>query len=533
MTGNKTVATILFCLAAGFALAQNNSVHQNASFQPYDRYLYNSDNRFHTSVKPYDMQEVAQIVSIDTLFEKKCNNKIVNHLMNKDLFFFRSKDFNFNINPAFNFELSNHNGDNNDKAGWINDRGIFVNGNITDKVYFYTAFHEIQSNFTDYRRDRIKELGNNTIPGISRAKKFGEDGGLDYAYAEGFVSYIPSKYFGFQLGHGKNFIGDGYRSLILSDNAQNYPYFKITTNVWNLKYVMMWSQQYYLEKGHKGNTRHPEKWNVMHYLDWSVTKWLNIAFFETINWGDDTLGTHRGFEFNYINPCIFLRPVEFSIGSPDNCIMGLTGKLTLWKNHVFYGQAVLDEFKFEEFKKHSGWWGSKYALQAGYKTFDIAKIKGLDFQTEVNYVRPFIYSHFTYSQNYAHAGQALAHPRGANFYESVSFLRYNWKRFFFETKFEYLVFGKDTANSNYGGDIFKLYQTRSQNYDNIIGKGGDQNRVTYTDVTVSYMINPKSNMNISFGVSHRKQTSELSNDLNQWMYFVGFRTSLNNFYYDF
>ena len=157
----------------------------------------------------------------------------------------------------------------------------------------------------------------------------------------------------------------------------------------------------------------------------------------------------------------------------------------------------------------------------------------MDFQTELNYVRPFIYSHFTYSQNYAHAGQALAHPRGANFYESVSFLRYNWKRFFFETKFEYLVFGKDTANSNYGGDIFKLYQTRSQDYDNVIGKGGDQTRITYTDVTVSYMINPKSNMNISFGVSHRKQTSELSNDLNQWMYFIGFRTSLNNFYYDF
>ena len=162
MTGNKTVTTILFCLVTGIAFSQNNSIHQNASFQPYDRYLYNSDNRFHTSVKPYDMTEVSQIVSIDTLFEKKCNNKICNHLLNKDLFFYRSKDFNFNINPAFNFELSNHNGDNNDKAGWINDRGIFVNGNITDKVYFYTAFHEIQSNFTDYRRDRIKELGNNT-----------------------------------------------------------------------------------------------------------------------------------------------------------------------------------------------------------------------------------------------------------------------------------------------------------------------------------------------------------------------------------
>lgn len=530
---NKIHLSLLFVFICVWCSAQDNSVHQNASFQPYDRFLYNSENRFHTSIKPYDMTEVSKIVSIDTLYSKDCKNKIVNYLLNKDLLSLSRKDFHFAINPAFNFELSQHNGENNDKLGWINDRGVFVNGNITDKVYFYTAFHEIQSNYSDYRRDRIKELGHNTIPGISRGKQFGENGGLDYAYAEGFVSYIPSNYFQFQLGHGKNFIGDGYRSLILSDNAQNYPYFKITTNVWNLKYVMMWSQQYYLEKGHLGNTRHAERWNVMHYIDWSVTRWLNIGFFETINWGNDTLGTDRGFEFNYINPCIFLRPVEFSIGSPDNCLMGLTGKLTLWKKHVFYGQFILDEFKFNEFKKRSGWWGSKYGVQAGYKTFDIANIKGLDFQTEFNYVRPFIYSHFTYSQNYAHAGQALAHPRGANFYESVSFLRYNWKRFFVEAKFEYLVYGKDTANSNFGGDIFKLYQTRTQEYDNKIGQGGDQNIITYKDLSLSYMINPKSNMCISIGLSHRKQTSEINDEQKQLMYFIGFRTTLNNFYYDF
>ncbi|MBR3979916.1 MAG: hypothetical protein IKJ98_02010 [Bacteroidales bacterium] len=530
---NKLLLFLLLLSFAWTGFAQDNSVHQNASFQPYDRYLYNSENRFHTSVKPYDMTEVNKIVNIDTLYVKGCKNKYVNHFLNNDWVRFRSNVFNFNINPTFNFELSQHNGDNNEDLGWINDRGVFVNGNITDKVYFYSAFHEIQSNFTDYRRDRIKELGHNTIPGISRGKAFGENGGLDYAYAEGFVSYIPNDYFRFQLGHGKNFIGDGYRSLILSDNAQNYPYFKITTNVWHLKYVMMWSQQYYLDKGHLGNTRYPKKWNVMHYLDWSVTKWLNIAFFETINWGDDTLGTHRGFEFNYINPCIFLRPVEFSIGSPDNCLMGLTGKLTLWKNHVFYGQAILDEFKFSEFKKHSGWWGSKYGLQAGYKTFDIAGVKNLDFQTEFNYVRPFIYSHFTYSQNYAHAGQPLAHPRGSNFYESVSFLRYSWKRFFFDARYSYMVYGADTTGTNYGGDIFKLYQTRTQEYDNKIGVGADKNVITYKDFTVSYMLNPKSNMTISLGVTNRTQKCDVHDDKNQWMYFVGFRTNLNNFYYDF
>jgi hypothetical protein len=39
----------------------------------------------------------------------------------------------------------------------------------------------------------------------------------------------PSKHIDLQLGYGRNFIGDGYRSL-LSDELVRYPYFKINTN---------------------------------------------------------------------------------------------------------------------------------------------------------------------------------------------------------------------------------------------------------------------------------------------------------------
>ena len=42
---------------------------------------------------------------------------------------------------------------------------------------------------------------------------------LDYAMANGHVSFQTSKHFNFQFGHGKHFIGDGYRSMLLSDNC--------------------------------------------------------------------------------------------------------------------------------------------------------------------------------------------------------------------------------------------------------------------------------------------------------------------------
>lgn len=48
--------------------------------------------------------------------------------------------------------------------------------------------------------------------------------------ATGTISYALKKHFTFQTGHDRNFIGDGYRSLILSDNATPYPFLKIVTD---------------------------------------------------------------------------------------------------------------------------------------------------------------------------------------------------------------------------------------------------------------------------------------------------------------
>lgn len=478
------------------------------------------------------MRDVSKIVSIDTLFEKQVANRHLNHVLHNHVFEYRSENFNFTVNPAGNFEWG---GQFNDTTNsWVNARGFHIAGDITNTVFFATSFYEIQSLFNDYRQDRIDEIGGNTVPGqISGAKPFRDMGALDYGFAESYISYTPSDIFDFQLGHGKLFLGDGYRSLLWSDNAKAFPYFKITTDIWNIKYVNMWSQQMYFHDPVVPNERNPIKWNVMHYLDWSVTEWLNLGLFETIIWGnEDTLGNYRGFEFHYLNPVIFLRPVEFHIGSPDNVTIGVTGKLTLFKNHIFYGQVGITEFKLEEMRARNQWWGNKYVYQLGYKTFNAAGIKNLDFQTEYNYVRPFMYSHFMPSQQYGHALQPLAHPRGANFYESVSFLRYRYKRLSFEGKVQYLVFGQDTAGVNYGNDIFKLYQTRTLEHGNITAKYAVSNTVWYKDLMISYLINPKNNMNLAAGISHRSQSSILG-DKNQFMYFIAFRTSLYNAYYDF
>ena len=80
------------------------------------------------------------------------------------------------------------------------------------------------------------------MPGQGYARNF-KDEGFDYAMSSGYVTYRPNNMFYVQFGHGKHFIiGDGYRSLLLSDNTFNYPYLKIQTKFWKLQYTNLYCE---------------------------------------------------------------------------------------------------------------------------------------------------------------------------------------------------------------------------------------------------------------------------------------------------
>ena len=78
---------------------------------------------------------------------------------------------------------------------------------------------------------------------MGRAKNF-EDFGNDASLANGYFSYSPSKYLNFQIGHGRHFFGDGYRSHLMSDYAPDYPYisgqYYLFNNKLLYKHVTAW-----------------------------------------------------------------------------------------------------------------------------------------------------------------------------------------------------------------------------------------------------------------------------------------------------
>ena len=511
--------------------AQERLLPLNKGMQQwFELYIYEPDLNFHTSVKPFQISELKDSTPYDSILNPVrpaggfYDSWVGRKIFKEDLLKFQAGDYMLRINPLFDFRIG-RDLQNEDNA-YTNTRGIHVEGTIGPKVSFYTGFFENQSNFVNYIDSIV--VRQSVVPGQGRVKTF-KDNAYDYSMSFGGVIYRPSKHFAFQFAHDKNFIGDGYRSLLLSDVAYNYPFFKITTDFWKIKYVNIYAQFQDLKTPVPSNIAFRKKYGTFHYLDINIGKKLNVGLFDAVIWQNDT-ASGRGFDFNYLNPVIFLRPVEFSLNSPDNAMLGLNLSFAFSANHVLYGQLALDEFLLKEVKDGNGWHGNKQAFQLGYKGFNLG-LKNLGFQTEFSYVRPFMYQHLTTLQNYAHYNEALAHPLGANFWESVSFLTYRYKRINFSAQVMYAIAGRDTGSVNYGGNIFKNYYDRPSNYGNEHLQGLETTTL-FTDLKIQYLINPKTNMNVEFGVINRTLTNDLQEQKTTWVY-LGLRTALYNYYYDF
>jgi hypothetical protein len=228
---------------------------------------------------------------------------------------------------------------------------------------------------------------------------------------------------------------------------------------------------------------------------------------------------------------MFFRPTEYSLGSSDNAFLGLSFKVRIYRRQQLYGQILLDEFLLKEVREGKGWWANKQALQGGFKVFDLFRLNNVNFQTEINYVRPYTYSHGSVPQNYGHMNQSLAHPLGANFTESVSFLNYTTGNWFMELKFNYAVYGGDSAGTNYGKDIFLSYTTRPKDYYNYTGQGFHSTLMT-ASLRAAYIIHAGMNLKAELGVADRIHQTLYSTRHMPYI-FVGIRTDLYNRYSDF
>ena len=506
---------------------------------------YNSDYRFHTAVKSWSEYQFRDILNLDSLnksqyfdrdFNKKWKNYAWNSIFNTDFIGVRNDDYYIAINPIVDFQV----GKDGDKSTWVNTRGAEVKGTIGDNFAFYSNLRENQAVFPNYITEYAKE--NEVIPGQGNIRPFKQTG-FDYTNASAYIALRPMYWLQSIIGYGKNFIGDGYRSLILSDNAFAYPYIKLTANVWNIQYSCYYTQM--SDKNRILNDKtYARKYTIIHYIDWAVTKRLNLGLFDAIVCrGQDDNGIKRGFDFQYINPIIFLRATDYHAGSsPDNALLGVSASYILGKHTTLYAQFVLDEMIVKEFIGFNGYYANKQSYQFGVKSYNCFGIKNLFLQGEFNLVRPYMYSHWSGESNYAHLNQPLAHPWGGNFYEIVARAQYNYKRFYFQYKMNYGQWGDDIITEDgefqyYGHDIYHNYI----NHYHINGKPlyghymltGEKNTLMMNNFVASWIVNPSYNLNVFAEITHRNQTIDGGDNYNNFIISFGIRTTLDNKYYDF
>jgi hypothetical protein len=407
------------------------------------------------------------------------------------------KDFFLAVNPAINQTQSIETG--NKERVYLNSKGVDVRGMIAGKLGFSAYLTDNQEQGPEFVMNRINADSFQAVPGAGYFKTFKKTG-VDYFDNRASIYFNAWKYFDFQFGYDKNFIGNGYRSLFLSDYAAPYLFLKWNLRIWKLNYQNIYMELVSQHKagGLNGDYQYPKKYSVIHHLSINATPWLNVGLFESVVF-------HRAdhFDFSYLNPVIFLVSAQQQNGSPDKTTVGLDFKANVGHATQFYGQIVINEFILNQVIHYSrGYWANKQGVQLGMKYIDAFAVKNLDLQFETNIVRPFTYSHDDTVSNYSHYNQPLAHPLGANFYEFIGIVRYQpafkWN---LEGKVIYYKQGLDSAGVDFGGNIFENYNNRPRDYGFSIGSGVPATCINLSGL-VSYQW--KENLFLELSAMYRK-----------------------------
>jgi len=476
-------------------LARVDTEQTHSAIQPYIPF-FNKKYEFSP-----DTFRIFKFITEDPLLDKVFFNHLI-HIKSKQ------GKYEFKVDPLLNIETGKAFYDTTKTQSIsTNTRGFIASGTIGKDFYFETMFAENQSFFPYYVSNFNKQT--KVIPGQGRYKVF-KTTGFDYAFSSGFISYQPVKRVNLQLGHGKQKVGNGYRSLLLSDNSFNYPYIRITSEWFKgkLQYSNIYAVLMNLETGGAKTPKNTEplfqkKAASFQFLSYNVNKRINIGLFQGMIWAAADSMNRQHLEWQYFNPVIFTNLGFYGLNNKKNILIGATANVKVTSKLSVYGQFMADDLS------NMTNLGNAIGYQAGIKYFD-AVIKNLMLQVEYNDVAEGSYNSPSSSwsnQSYSHYSQTLAYTPGYG-KEIIALADYKFRRMFLNGK---LNFQKLTLNT------YDLYTN------------------TMYKIQVGYTINPAYNFNVSLGYNNRNQSFYTFNGSNNQttFYTLSIKSNLYNTYYDF
>jgi hypothetical protein len=492
-----------------------NFGHAQIYLLPFDRISQLRQDRaglgtqpsVHQAAKPilYDKANVEGIAGLgqDTT---KYYYLVTEKLFSEHLIELDKKDFKLYADFLFNFGFGAETVDEIGSEGrntnlFQNTRGFQIQGQVGESVFFLTDFRENQGRYPSYINQFIDSLG--VMPGSGRVKEF-RDGGYDYSMASGLLGIDVKPWLKLSLGHFKQFIGHGYRSLLLSDNAHNYPFasYDLYSPDGKVAYRYTLALLQDLERLPAGETpesifqRKSASWN---YLSFKPLKNLEIGFFEQVIWKiyDDSLGS-QPFDYRALLPVPGLNAAILGLEDEENnAILGFNLAWYPFEEWRLYSQVLIDNNRLAPDGYQFGWRWSGI-------------LDRFDFQVEYNRAEAGAGTSPQSLQSADHFNQPLAHVLGRGFEEWVGILTYYRNRIYLRAKAVW--FERDRTNT--------------------VSEGPISSEVLNGDLRIGYIFNPSCNIQLYSGYNYRSERIEEGQRDNGFWY-IGVRTGLSNIYTDF
>ena len=433
----------------------------------------------------------------------------------------------FVINPIIHSEFGPKSSFSN--GFMTNNKGIEFFGRFNKNVSFSTQALEGVSYLKDYELSYRRSFG--YVPGVALAVRKMDTADMFKARASIYINLMGNesgtRKIQLAFGNDNNFIGYGYRSLILSNFSPATTYLKLIYKLGPFRYQNLFQQMeaYSVVKKQVVLER---KYLALHKATLDIAKpgnpskkdWLEIGITETILQGR----TNGQLDLNYLNPIIFYRSIERDLGSPDNVMISLDAKLKL-KNGFVYGQLLLDEFRYRDLVNGNSRY-NKFGVQLGgyYKLLEDKRLGSLVVNGEFNKVRPYTYSHYSIFSNAANYNQSITHPLESNFREGIFQLRYKpgfIKGVLFTSTTMWAKKGFDFKgdSTNYGANLRLNYSKNAPDPSFASMFQGDVGNIFHSKSQLFFELMP--NMWMYLGYQYRKQIGH--NASSEKYIFLGFR----------
>ncbi|MBQ4407767.1 MAG: hypothetical protein II852_12265 [Bacteroidales bacterium] len=382
-----------------------------------------------------------------------------------------------------------------DKFYFLNTRGFEAFGRLGKRIYFNTEFYENQARYPRYEDSIINVMRG--IPGQGFGKAFKVDG-KDWAMVFGHISVDVNKHLTLTLGNGKNSIGSGYRSVILSDLSFNYPFLRADLQFGKFYYYVLWgymqSDHWSYFSTHETGESH-YKYASYHVAGWKPNNQLELSVVEGVMWRN----TNKDNVYKYgpnammFVPVIGLPLASYGFNDDNRVQIGFDVNYTPIKYIKLYGQYNY-QGKNRTYNAHDF-----YGYQIGLHWFDLAfdNIKGLKSHLQLEFTNSNI----------------------SDGRQSSDFWNYGYPL---------------TTLNVTRPDISEIYLAADIEYKRVAVEGLWQH-TQFSDrkaLTLRYMLNRKTKWNIYATMLSRKVEFS-NNDYDNNMLVIGMAICPQNFYFDF